>query len=1153
MNRILIAESGSGFGGSAKYLASLLPLIDSHKFDVDLVAYGSGPLIKEIENKSAQLFYRPSWRFPWREECRGGVTPPFTSEMAGRRNHALTASLVSNYISYALYLFFVILQITLLVPAIAFWLRRRKIRLVHLNNEILSHLPLLIAARLAGCQTLCHFHGWRNLTSMERWASRYVDQFIAVTQSGADFYSWQLKGKGVVGIPNGLAVPESEEGQDKSNIRCEMREKLGLQETNFLAILIGRLIPLKGHSVFFQALAKAKKKELGIRGLIVGNDPSFNGQYQKKLQSEIKALGIEDRITFLPWQDHMGPIYEASDVVVQPSIEPESFGYVALEGMAAAKPVIASRIGGLIDVIRDGETGFLVAPGNSDELSEAIIRIADHPQFGSELGKSGRERVKNVFTMTHNAQRVQELYDQLLNPSRILIAESGSGYGGTAKYLANLLPSIDQKAFSIQIAAYGEGPFIQEIEGKGWKVYRRKSWRYPWGEKEEIGGKGLIGNPFFNLAKYLFLAAIGFIQFTLLIPVISFWLKRKKIRVVHLNNGIRSHLPLLMASHFSGCRIICHFHGWRSFTHTEQWFTPWVDQFVAISEAGAEFLKDKIPRRNIIAIPNGLPAGHPLEKSIAGIKTDRAILGISESAKVISIVGRLVEWKGQEIYLKALARTIHDHPNVIGIILGHDPTPDQHYLIKLKALAEELQISSHIRFLPWQEDVKAIYSISDIVVHASTDPEPFGLVILEAMFARKPVVATRGGGVGDLVVDGKTGILVEPRNVDQFAHALHQLVSDPKFANCLAEAGENRAKTYFTMEQNAARVQDLYLDLLNNYQPRMDNAARTLKWRSGLKQAMFATGALRLVRKSLGFKVPVLMYHKISQEQDPFFPSVSEKTFRQQMTYIKQSYQIMSMDNLVKCLRSGENPPRRSIVVTFDDGNAPTLFLASSILKELDIPVTVFLSAEPTEENNFIWTDLLRLWFKFTKKNHYAIQMNGHVREWKLTEVQERLYAVQEISRKLKTMLNDERRKVMDELGHDLGVKRSELPNDWLLTGNQIKYMLKTNIKFGAHTMTHPILSRMSFKEARYEIFESKRWLENILNDKVRHFAYPNGESNDFTEEHENLVAQAGFDSGSSTIIGFNDSHANRYALRRIYATEESLANFASRLVGIGS
>jgi len=363
-HRILIAESGSGYGGTAKYLAGLLPLLDRERFAIEIVAYGKGPFVQRVVKEGWSIRFHEDWRFPFLNR----------------------------------------------IPRIASWLRKEKIELVHLNNEIRSHVPLILAARWAGSKVLCHLHGWRKLTRIERWTSRFVDQFVAVTTSGAHFYQKQLN-REVKGVPNGIAASglASVEGMD----RTAVREALGLGKEDFLAVLIGRLVPLKGHSVFFKALARARKVQSGLRGLVVGNDPS-DGGYRRRLEEELSRLGLEKTVRFVPWQESLDAVYEASDVVVQPSVQPESFGYVALEGMLAGKPVVAARSGGLADLVLDGETGILVEPGSANELASAVTRIAEDPAYATELGQRGRERALSVFNMERNAKQIQEIYGNLL-------------------------------------------------------------------------------------------------------------------------------------------------------------------------------------------------------------------------------------------------------------------------------------------------------------------------------------------------------------------------------------------------------------------------------------------------------------------------------------------------------------------------------------------------------------------------------------------------------------------------------------------------------------------------------------------------------------------------------------------------------------------
>ena len=1126
-SRILIADSGSGYGGSAKYLMSLLPLIDRQQFSVELVAYGNGPFIQKIEKNGWSVHQFPSWRFPW----------------GSGKKERIQSSVPRSIFSYVRYLMISIVQLTAMVPVVTFWLKYRRIQLVHINNEILSHLPLIIGARLTGCKILCHMHGWRNLTTMEKWVGRCVDQFIAVSQSGADFYSWQLKGKQVIGVPNGISA-EDELVFDERR-RIAKRAELGVGEHDCLAVIIGRLIAWKGHAVLFRSIAKAKEKCADLRLVVVGNDTSPDGRFKKSLEEEVAKLKIQNLVRFLPWQAHMGPIYEASDIVVQPSLDPESFGYVALEGMLAGKPVIASRCGGPIDVVADGETGLLVKPGDIDELSGAILKISENRNLGLKFGEHGKIRAKTLFTMEKNAAHVQELYGQMLASQRILIAESGSGYGGTAKYLSGLLPLLRQKKFTLEAVAYGKGSFIQQIRTKGYMIYHRPFWFFPWGEKRD-SRKGV-----FPYGLSLFFAVI---QLFMLVPAITFWIKRRSISLVHLNNDIRTHLPLLIAAHLTGCKILCHLHGWKRLTRSERIAARWVNEFVVLTESGAQYYSSQLKGRILNVIPNGV-ISEDLRQSDQNGRQLRNRLRLNPNAKLISMVGRLVPLKGHEIFIQALQEVIQTNPETFALILGNDPTAGQTYLKKLEHLAHEFGILSHVFFLPWQEDVWSVYAASDLILHTSQAPEPFSLVVAEAMLAGKAVIATKGGGVEDLISHGQTGWVVEPGNVGVLSSGIRELISNQALSDRLADRAQEQAKQFLTPEQNASKVKDLYDKLLRIASSETNLFIGTKrKLSETFKRAMFYTGGLRLMRRVIYSKVPILMYHRIVTDADPFFPGVSVAAFRKQLEYVKRSYRLVSLDEMVECLRNQKGFTERSLAVTLDDGDAHTWSLAYPILRELQIPVTVFLPTVPIfEEGGFIWTDLLRWYFKLTKLSHYSVQLNGTCSSWYFSDVENRLKVLDEVLMKLKRMENGQRKKAVEQLESELGVKHSELPERWLLTKSQVKSFRRDRIQFGAHTMTHPILSKVPLSEARYEIYGSKKQLEELLSEKIRHFAYPNGELGDFNSEHERLVAGAGFESACSTVLGLNDQTANPYALRRIYAAEEPLAAFASRLVGLGS
>jgi glycosyltransferase involved in cell wall biosynthesis len=150
--------------------------------------------------------------------------------------------------------------------------------------------------------------------------------------------------------------------------------------------------------------------------LIVGD--SFAGQEQL---SEAVDLRIESshilraRALRLPHAAEVGSVYEASDVVVVPSIEPEPFGLVAAEAMAAGLPVIASRIGGLPEIVDDHRTGLLVDPGDADSLLAAMRKLSASSSRRAEMGRQGRECFERRFRVDRYVEEITLVYEELLS------------------------------------------------------------------------------------------------------------------------------------------------------------------------------------------------------------------------------------------------------------------------------------------------------------------------------------------------------------------------------------------------------------------------------------------------------------------------------------------------------------------------------------------------------------------------------------------------------------------------------------------------------------------------------------------------------------------------------------------------------------------
>lgn len=293
---------------------------------------------------------------------------------------------------------------------------------------------------------------------------------------------------------------------------------------------------------------------------------------------------------------------------------------------------------------------------------------------------------------------------------------------------------------------------------------------------------------------------------------ISVLLGMREIRVVHLNNEILTHIPLLIAAKLAGCRVLCHLHGWRKMTRSESFLARFVDEFACISKAGSAYFEEQL-KRPVMTIRNGLVWQDTVSNRAQLRGRQRELWQIDKDSVVALMAGRLVPWKGQEIFIEALAKAVVTNPDLVGVLMGKDPEPDQRYLRALVEKAASLGLAGKVKFCDWQEDMSPVYEASDIVVHASVTPEPFGLVILEAMMAGKPVIAARGGGVSEMIKDGVTGILTAPGDAAELADALSRVAQDSRLSEQLAEAGRRIAQTEFDMERNAAAVAGIYNSL----------------------------------------------------------------------------------------------------------------------------------------------------------------------------------------------------------------------------------------------------------------------------------------------------------------------------------------------------
>jgi peptidoglycan/xylan/chitin deacetylase (PgdA/CDA1 family) len=284
------------------------------------------------------------------------------------------------------------------------------------------------------------------------------------------------------------------------------------------------------------------------------------------------------------------------------------------------------------------------------------------------------------------------------------------------------------------------------------------------------------------------------------------------------------------------------------------------------------------------------------------------------------------------------------------------------------------------------------------------------------------------------------------------------------------------------------------------------------------------------VRRQKNRKFEILRYHRVNDENDPIFGAVPVKMFEKQMEVLANYFNVLPLEELVERTLHRDIPPA-AIAITFDDGYRDNYENSFPILKRFGLPATIFLATGPLESGALLWHDLVFEAFRIT--NAEVVSVDG--RNYPLRTVAQKgtaLFAFREYLR-----MYDYRNwgKLIEQMIGRLGVPQDSMSNRaQKLNWDEIKEMSKNDITFGAHTVTHPILTRMSLAEATEEIRASKEAIEEKLTSPVRVFAYPNGRQDDFNESIKKVLKEAGFLCAATILWGTNSIDTDPFELRRI-------------------
>jgi peptidoglycan/xylan/chitin deacetylase (PgdA/CDA1 family) len=282
----------------------------------------------------------------------------------------------------------------------------------------------------------------------------------------------------------------------------------------------------------------------------------------------------------------------------------------------------------------------------------------------------------------------------------------------------------------------------------------------------------------------------------------------------------------------------------------------------------------------------------------------------------------------------------------------------------------------------------------------------------------------------------------------------------------------------------------------------------------------------------------ILFYHRFSEDSFGFdqLPHLNIKDFKKQMCHIKRWYRVITMDELADKLAGKKHFVSPSIVITIDDGYLNNYTRAYPVLKAHGLPAVIYLTTGFIGTNKAPWVDDLMdlLLLTKTKELQFPELLGDEVAD--ISTPKGKRNAMVKLFNVILQLEHQRKMITLEKLSRILGVDEASKwnANRKMLNWDEVMEMKGNGISFGAHTVSHPTLSKMDLEEAKREIYESKMEIETRIGRTVRHFAVPNGKVEDFSDELKRYSKEIAMSTVVSTESGVVSDRSDPYFLRRI-------------------
>ena len=394
--RILYIETGMGFGGAA---VSLHELVSSLKEAEPVLLFYSGE-----QKEFVDLFKNFNTYF---------LNAQFTYKHKADFHKTLDSKFKNKFIKLILRKFYTLASVIydiILARKITSVVKSENISLIHINNCI---YPLLIkVAKKCNIPAVVHLRGHVDCTGPNREANNMIARLIAPTKKICNFAADNLSvdRKLINVIYNSINLESYNVAEEGIRIRNQYQVKPD-------AIVIGmfaRIIYMKGQMELTKAVLQLLDSREDLICMFVGNESDGDLEYLSQVKGLIADNGCSDKFIFTGYQKNIQAYYNATDIVVHPSIEDEAFGRVIIESWAARKPIIATDIAASVELIDDDKTGIIVPVNDISKLSEAILRLSNNKDLRMFLANNGHEKANKFFNNNIIAKKVELLYSDVL-------------------------------------------------------------------------------------------------------------------------------------------------------------------------------------------------------------------------------------------------------------------------------------------------------------------------------------------------------------------------------------------------------------------------------------------------------------------------------------------------------------------------------------------------------------------------------------------------------------------------------------------------------------------------------------------------------------------------------------------------------------------